>query len=227
MHYGLVMDLVGVPEAAKQLNVVEQRVRQMLAAGVLLGQKLGGVWVVDPVDLRRLVNERRPGGRPLVASSAWDVLRFLDGQPLSGSRLFRAKNHVDRKSIDRLVQCLRSRAQIRYYVAHDGVLQDVGNDGRIVLGGISAASAHNADVINEGKVEGYVKASDLDSLVSDYALTHNAELANMVLRVVDDNGWPFEENQRIASRVVVAVDLLESNNDRSIRAGQKLYEEAV
>jgi hypothetical protein len=59
-------------------------------------------------------------------------------------------------------------------------------------------------------------------VVQRYALEEDPERPNLLLRVVDDDVWPFEAGTNIAPRPVVAVDLLESDDDRSRRAGLEL-----
>jgi hypothetical protein len=93
---------------------------------------------------------------------------------------------------------------------------------KIVRGGVSAAVEHKVDLLAQDGFDGYIRASDLDSLVSRFALEGDAERPNVVLRVVDDAVWPFREGQRAADRAVVAVDLLESDDARSRRSGAEL-----
>lgn len=78
-------------------------------------------------------------------------------------------------------------------------------------------------VISES-VEGYVRASDINHLVDQLALDHQAERPNVLLRVVDGDVWPFESDQRYAGRSVVVVDLLDSEDPRSRRAGAELLD---
>lgn len=71
-------------------------------------------------------------------------------------------------------------------------------------------------------VEGYVRASGIDHLVDRFALGHHPARPNVLLRIVDDDVWPFETDQRLAGRAVVGVDLLESDDPRARRAGAEL-----
>ncbi len=114
------------------------------------------------------------------------------------------------------------RCEVRRFYAHPAVLDDLAGADEVVLGGISAASLHGADVIAAGVVEAYVKASMVDALVDRYALDERAERPNVIVRVVDDDHWPFAADARFAPWPVVAVDLLESDDARSRRAGAEL-----
>lgn len=72
--------------------------------------------------------------------------------------------------------------------------------------------------------EGYVRAGQLDDVVKQFGLDDQSARPNVLLRVIDDEVWPFEPGQRAASRAVVAVDLLESDDPRARRAGAELWE---
>ena len=76
------------------------------------------------------------------------------------------------------------------------------------------------------RFEGYVKAADLAELVSRFGLDGKAERPNVLLRSVGESVWPFAPDQQFASRAVLAVDLLESGDPRSRRAGAALLESA-
>ena len=58
------MALVSVSEAAKSVGISQSRVRQLLAAHLILGQKYGGIWVLDDESLRRYLALPQAGGRP-------------------------------------------------------------------------------------------------------------------------------------------------------------------
>lgn len=72
--------------------------------------------------------------------------------------------------------------------------------------------------------EGYVNDADLADLAVRYGLDEQAERPNVLLHVVVDASWPFRRGQCWAGRAVVAVDLLESDDPRSQRAGAELLE---
>ena len=68
------MSMLGVAEAAVELAVSPRRVRQMLADGVLAGERVGRAWVIDANDLRQVGHRRPEVGRPWSPASAWAVL---------------------------------------------------------------------------------------------------------------------------------------------------------
>lgn len=121
---------------------------------------------------------------------------------------------------------MSARAEVHPFVVHRGMQDRLSSDPRLVLGGVSAASHHRADLVALGAVEGYVRVGDLKGLVREFALASPSSdvPANVVLRV-PVSGWPFDEGQRIASRAVVAMDLIDAGDERSIKAGRRLLRE--
>ena len=113
------------------------------------------------------------------------------------------------------------------FSVHPSALEHMRTDDRIVLSGWSAASEVGADLLGGGDlVEGYVARKSRQRLKSVYGLTVAGSSPNVVLHVVDGL-WPFAKNERIAPAVVVALDLLEHNDQRSNRAGKTLLASAL
>ncbi len=217
------MVMLGVSEAAAQLAVSPRRVRQMLSDGVLAGERIGRVWIIDSNELRKLHNRRPEVGRPWNAASAWAVLALAEGaEPdISPVERSRARKRL-REGLDRVAGRLVARAEVHRFYAHPSVLDRLVDVPAVVRGGISAAVEHGAGLVAQDGVEGYVRSGDLDRLVAEFGLDQNAARPNVVFRVVDDAIWPFGIGQVAAGRAVVAVDLLESDDPRSRRAGAEL-----
>ena len=218
------MEVVNVACAADVLDVSPRRVRQLLESGQLAGQQLGRSWVIDRGDIDRL--RRNCAGRPWSASSAWAVLELAAGHDLELSPVerSRARRRLADHGLGGLVEQLRARAERREVYAHPSVLGRVALDDRVVQGGVSAAHEHHADLIVQDSAEVYVRAGDAAAIVENYALDDNADRPNLILHVVDDEAWPFDGRQQVASWPVVAVDLLDSDDERSRRAGLELIE---
>ena len=217
------MSMLGVSEAAAVLDVSERRVRQMLADGALEGERIGRAWVVDADQLRSARHRRPKVGRPWSAASAWALLALADGKDLELSPVerSRAKKRLA-EGLERAVGRLAARAELHRFYAHPSVLDRLAHSPKIVRGGASAAAEREIDLLAQDRFDGYVRASDLDSLVPRFALESDAERPNVVLRVVNDSVWPFSDEQRVAGRAIVAVDLLDSDDARSRRSGVEL-----
>lgn len=62
---------LSVPEAAEALVLTEGRVRQLLVAGTIRGNKLGKKnWAIPAGEVERYKRERRPVGRPATRDCA-------------------------------------------------------------------------------------------------------------------------------------------------------------
>jgi hypothetical protein len=216
------MNVVNVARAADVLDVSPRRVRQLLESGQLAGQQLGRSWVIDRGDIDRL--RRNGAGRPWSASSAWAVLELAAGHELELSPVerSRARRRLADHGLGGLVEQLRARAERREVYAHPSVLGRVVLDDRAVQGGVSAAHEYNADLIVQDSAEVYVHAGDVAAIVDSYALDEDADRPNVILHVVADEAWPFGEDVQVAPWPVVAVDLLDADDERSRRAGLEL-----
>ena len=214
--------MLGVSEAAEELGVSSRRVRQMLADGVLVGERVGHSWVIDSEDVKSAVLSPREVGRPWSAASAWAVLALADGrgEDLSPVERSRARARLA-NGCGPILGRLGARAVRRSFYAHPGVVSRLNEAPEVVRGGVSAGADLGVDIIAPGEMEGYARADDLAGLVR-FALVEQTERSNVVLRVVEDSVWPFRKGQDHAGRTAVAVDLLESDDPRSRRAGSDL-----
>ena len=108
--------------------------------------------------------------------------------------------------------------------AHPSVLQPILRHPGVVRSGVSAAADYSIDIIAEEAGEAYVRSSEVEDLVERFALDEAADRPNLILRVVDDDAWPFDAGEGVAPPLVAAVDLLEADDERSRRAGADLLE---
>lgn len=202
-----------VNEAAKVLGISPRRVRALAASREIPARRLGRAWVIelDPSA------PPRPPGRRLSARSAWGALG-LGEEGLSRSERQRAHERRE-KLADLPPDALARRADVHRLLAHPAALRRLAEDPRIVLGGVSAAAHHGADVIGVDRLEGYVRADDLERLWREHALRppDQGDVANVVLRV-PARVWPFAPGERYAPRLVVIADLREAGDERSVRA---------
>ncbi|MHB1090531.1 MAG: helix-turn-helix domain-containing protein [Ilumatobacteraceae bacterium] len=214
------MGMISVSQAAPLLGISERRVRQLLARGEMKGQRVGWSWIIDRKVIERA--RRRPEvGRRWSPEAAWALLQIAAGEhpKVSVVEASRAKHRLAEHDLDVLVMKLASRGEIRRFYGHKSVLEPLAREDMVVRSGVSAAGEHNADIIALDFVEAYVPKGRLEKLVKKYALESSPERPNILIRVVDDKVWPFPKNAKVAPRVVVAVDLLDADDERSRRAG--------
>lgn len=218
------MPLLSVADAAVELGVSARRVRQLLASGEMNGQQVGRSWVIDGAAIDRLRPKRV--GRPWSAASAWAVLELAAGgdPELSPVERSRAHKRLAESGLADLVGQVRSRSERREMYAHPSALDRIVDEVEVVRGGVSVLNAYDVDLIVSDEAEIYVRASKVAGLQDRYALDPEADRPNLVVRVVDDDVWPFDEGENVAPWPVVAVDLLDANDERSRRAGLELIE---
>ena len=217
-------DHVSVAEAAHALSVSDRRVRALISAGAIAAQAVGGRWLVSRADVEQRARHRVRPGRKLGERNAWALIARLSGEqwpelsPWGRSRL---KQRLAGRSLLSLVGMLRDRAESHLFRGDDRVLERLRSDPAVVLSGADAAAVYGADIRAPGLVEAYVDRDRFEDLVYRYALKP-AEIAdaNVILRVVA--GSILRARGRVAPVAAVALDLLESSDDRSRRAGREL-----
>ena len=221
------MKPVGIADAARQLEVSPRRVHQLVAEGQLSGQRIGRSWVLDRAEVQRIAHSRPAAGRPWSASSAWNVLALANGDAVQGSAVdrSRAKKRLQ-TGLELLAKRLASRAQSRWFYGHPAVHSEMLSHPRVVASGVSALNAHSVDLIVSDQAEAYVPESRVSDLADRFALDADSDRPNVRLRVVGDDDWPFEADQRVAPAPVVAVDLLDAGDERSQRAARELLARA-
>lgn len=215
---------LSVGDAARALGVSDRRIRALIRAGALAGQQVGGRWLVSRAEVEQRARRRGRPGRPLGERNAWALLARLSGAewpeltPWDRSRL---KQRLGRRSLLSLADDLRDRAEPHLFRGDERVLERLGGDSDIVLSGVNAAASYGVDLRAPGVVEAYVDRDRLRDLVYRYVLrpADRAD-ANVVLRVVEGSVLPARPG--VAPVAAVALDLLESSDDRSRRAGREL-----
>ena len=215
--------LVSVPQAAEQLELDVGRVRRLVASGALAGQKIGGRWLVDDVAVAERLASRRRSGRPLSQRSAWGLLWAADGRSmpwLAPREKSRAAERARNWPVEDWPWACHHRAAVHRLRAHPSAIAPLLDDSRVVRGGVSARGL-SADLIVSDEAEIYVRADDVMSLISEYALIESNR-PNVIVRVPPSELWLFEGPD--APWPIVAVDLLDAGDDRSAKAASLLAE---
>ncbi len=212
-------------EAAEHLGVSSRRVRQMLSDGTLDGHRVGHGWVIEERSIRTAATSRRPAHRPWTARSAWSVLALADGiDPRCTSY---ERSRAERRlavGLPNLLDRLGPRARRLSFYTHPGTRDRIAVQPGVVRTAASASPEHALGLVGSGPLDAYLKSSDLQAIRNAFVMEERVERANVVFRVVEDQMWPFPEGAAVAPPAVVAVDLLESEDERSRRAGTELLQ---
>jgi excisionase family DNA binding protein len=194
------VEQISVEQAAEHLGVSRMQVGRLIENGDLLASRFGRAWVIDRDSLQRYAAARPGRGRPLSAAAAWQRLSNAHADSIDDLR--RLANQCRRRAVTVPVRVL------------PGELDAAIGDERIVLGGADAAIAHKAAVGQPSERVAYIRASCVEGFLGDHFASHDALQPNLVLRVVVDEVWPFEE-ERFVSPLVAAIDLVDVGDVRS------------
>jgi excisionase family DNA binding protein len=215
-------------EAAKHLGVSVRRVQALAAAGALPSWRVGTRLVFDAREVRRRASAAHPSGRPFDPRSAWAVLACASGRhwPEENASL-RWRNR--RRSADLVAAAVgsrfRRRASLHPFQAAAADVAEIAEEEGLVFGGVSVADEYGIDIVAPNMVEAYVDEASLDRLRRRYWMEPSTPAsANVLLRVVPDAVWSVIGRDRCAPSAAAAVDLLESDDDRSRRAGKQLLD---
>ena len=210
--------------AASHLDLSDVRVRQLINSGALDAERVSGRWIISDDALRAY--RGGPANRPWEPASAWGFLWLLVDRPAPWLT-DKQRERVGRRMADGLsfhVAALRSRAELITLAAHPSALPRLQSDPGVVRSGLSAAADYAADLVDSEDVfEGYVRAEDIAKLKKRYVLGEPARRPNVRLHTIETI-WPFDPNERLAPAIVVALDLLESTDQRTSRAGKDLMQ---
>ncbi len=212
---------MSIPEAAEVLGLHPGRVRRLVAAGELAGQKIGGRWLVDDQAVRRRCDTDRPAGRPLSFRAAWGMLWAADRRALpwlAAREQSRARARARDWPIEAWPWACRRRASTLRLLGHPSVIERVANDPRAVRSGTTARGLA-IDLVAPSEAEVYLQAHDLASFTADYALAPS-DRANVIVRTPPTDLWLFDTAD--APWPVVVVDLLNAGDERSVRAAHEL-----
>jgi excisionase family DNA binding protein len=217
---------ISVADAASRLGVNQARVRAMIAAGLLDAAKVGGRWLVTPESVERRKARAQPVGRPFGHAMAWGILLVAVGERpdwLSPSNLSRIRRRLREQGLVALAPRLHARAVLHRLRAHPSDLNRIVADRTVVRTGVSAAQDHGLDLAATEEIEVYVREKKLAPLMRRHTL-ESSPRPNVLVRAVV-GPWPFERGVHLAPPSVVGVDLLDSDDARTSRAGMRLLEQ--
>jgi excisionase family DNA binding protein len=218
-------DMVPAGEAARLLGLSLQRVRALAAVGELPAHKLAGRWFVERSAIERRLRERKLAGRPYSPRKAWGLIALAEGDsprwltPPDRSRL---RRRLREARLEEIVPSLAHRARRVELRAHASDLPRIEKEPDLLRSGVSAGSDHQLEIVAPGVLEAYVPAKRLRQLERRYNLRPASD-PNVIFHVVD-GPWAFEPNRRVAPRLAAVLDLLEDDDERTRRAGQRALE---
>lgn len=211
-------------DAARRLRVNDSRVRQLARAGSLAARKVANRWLVDANALERRGSQGANPGRPFEPRNVWGLLFLASDEPapwLRSDVRSRLRRVIRAGALHRDRSRLAKRGRARHFVAGERARAALERDGRFVRSGVSAAAQYGASLRSPGVLEGYLPEGDVEDLAYRLALRPADERsADLILRGVA-GFWPFD-GRSVAPKAVVAVDLLESLDQRTRRAGEEL-----
>jgi hypothetical protein len=216
-----------VRETAERLGVNFQRVRALTKTGQLTAEYDSRQILIDPSSVERRARQRPLPHRVLQPANAWALLALASGDPslapsldaVSPSARSRLRARLRDASLPDLVPLLRKRAQVRWLHADDADLGAIMAEADVVATGISVADAYRFDIAGAPTAELYATSLAVAKLTRKHALEPSAR-ANVVLHVVS-TVWPFAPDTSRAPALVAAVDLAESPDQRTARAGRE------
>lgn len=219
---------MGTAEAAGRLRMSPQRVRALWHEGALSGQIVANRLLLDRASVLDLAERDRPATRPLSARNAWTLLLMVAGEPspwASASELSRLRRLVSTREEGALAALVRARART---VRLDGVAGAGGyllREEDVIPAG--ATLAHRwTDLVADGITEVYATQSATQRLTDRLRLWQDPQ-GPIVLHTVRDDLGGLLQNRAEMPAPVVAVDLLDSGDPRSHRAGQALWAQTV
>jgi excisionase family DNA binding protein len=211
-------------EAASILGVSARRVRQLLEAGDLEAEQVGGRALLHADSVRRRSQQQPRSGRPLSPELAWAVIAALSLSPADSAALRSVV--ADRQLRHRLVRQLRTshsvdewrlllrrRAEAQHYFAHPSVLEDLLADRLVSIGRARAAAGHGLDVSPGDDAFAYVARRHLSGLVESFALEADLN-GNLELLIYDDASAAGLEPGKPVPIAAAVFDMLDSGDTR-------------
>ncbi len=221
---------ITVADAAERLGVSAHEVRRLVEAGTLSAERVGRMLLLDERSVMRRARAHVGRGRTLAPGTAWAALWEASGERagwLDRGARSRLRSWLRTRSPEHIAAGCRTRAvraDVRVLPGYRAaVLAETG----VVAGGMTQAEHAGADILGSGDIpdEVYCSAGTWARLRRDYGVSEMGEV-NLVVRIprFDD---PELLQRTVMPDAVVAVDLFESADLRTQRAGLALLEQSL
>ncbi len=221
--------MLTVAQAAERLAVSAHEVRRLIRTGALAASRVGRTLVLDDAAVDERARLPIGAGRALAPHTAWAALWELSGLRadwLEASSRSRLRARIGGLEPAQVVVATRRRADRRALRVLPSYRDRVLAVDDVVASGMSAADAIGADVVaTTAADEIYCTDGQLLALQREFGLSDRGE-ANLIVRVPAFERLPFTDRQYMPV-AVVAVDLAESSDVRTRRAGLTLLADAL
>ena len=217
-------------EAAEELGVSTHEIRRLIAAGDLTAQTAGRVWLVDEDSVRQRARSRVRRGRALAPATAWAALLEASGARaswLDDATRSRLRSWLRRHDPQTIAAACRNRADrhdLRVLPAYrEKLLATPG----VVAGGVTAAVDAGADLVimSDELTEVYCDARTLHRLTRRLGLVR-VGTPSVIVRVPRHDARALLRDDRLPV-AAIAVDLIDSADVRTQRAGSELLAELI
>lgn len=220
MEY-ITREFVTTSEAAALLGVDASQVRALLRSHLLVGTRVGSQWFINKSAVAIYLGKSHDVGRPFSQRIAWSLLAAIDGEevPWALHRQERARLvGYAQRPLAELAHRLSGRSQLARVSVGPGVFQRLAEHPNWRLGGLSGASRYDTTII-------YAKASGYESLLEDTNAVVDLEQPNLLIHLVDDQWWPFDDARRGAPvwNAVAELDRFETAGEIHIAAENATY----
>lgn len=245
MRYHIVMsDLLDVRDAAHELGVSPERVRQLIDDGELAAERIAHVWAVHTDSVHRRAQVDVASGRPWAARQVWRLAAMVDlalrgrdedaasyNRAIGPQAAWRLRRYcadlADEDDPRNVAWRLRGRAdEIIERYGHPSVLEELADDPRLWVSGAHAAAERGVDLVPDEFVDAYAHPSHLADVIAGCRLVQGEGQPNVRLRVVDKvESWqqvPVPDDHG-APLLLVAADLSERADARSSVAADRLW----
>jgi excisionase family DNA binding protein len=218
---------VSVREAASQLGVQPEQVRELIADGRVAAAKIGHELLVRSDSVHHRAHVVRPkAGRKWSPRIAWAVLWVAsDLRPdwVSSAELVRVHRYAQ-SPLDQWPRLAAGRAVNRELMMLSPVLKKFVDRPGVCVGGVEAAIAHGAPLVvgDDHPREFYVSGAVSDELSSARGVRWNSDSPNVLLRILPDVVAKQVKRMKVAPRAVAAADLLDLGDERSVLAANDL-----
>jgi len=147
---------------------------------------------------------------------------------LPAPRLSQLRRHLRDSEPVELAGRLRHRARRDLVFVHPSQLDRLAADPRVIRSGWAMAEKAGAPLLaaEDAPVEIYLAQHDVTAVREHYLIADADQVANAVLRVVDDH-IAVPQADGIAAAPVVALDLFEAGDPRAVEGARQLFSRLV